>query len=171
MSAFQAVLFDECGCLKKKTIGRGMAALSPTDKSVRGALPTAPLGLETVFWVVLAMPQVEWQVTRRPFLCLEELLLQQWRASQGVPRFARALRTRNARPLAERPVSPTQLISTDSLRLRRWKTPLSRGAPASRLFPIFSSSSLRSFVLSSSPMSTISKAVYCARHSRISAVA
>ena len=52
-----------------------MPALSPTDKSLRGALPTAPLGLETVFWVVLAMSQVEGQVTHRPFLCVEELML------------------------------------------------------------------------------------------------
>ena len=64
MTAFQAVLFDECGCLKKKT--QAEECSQSTDKSVRGALPTAPLDLETGFRAVLAMSQVEGQVTRRP---------------------------------------------------------------------------------------------------------
>jgi len=106
MTAFEAVLFDECGCQKKKNTGRGVPALSPTDKSVREALPTAPLGLETRFRAVLAMPQVEGQVTTlRPFLCVEELLVRRIGAAHVLLGHSEL---ETARTLAEHPVSPTR---------------------------------------------------------------
>ena len=94
-----------------KKIGRGMPALSPTDKSVRGGLPRAPLGLETGFRAVLALSQVEGQATGRPFLCVEELLLHR----NGSPLKASHVllghsELETARTLAEHPVSPTRSL-------------------------------------------------------------